>query len=277
MPELPEVENARRCLLRAELPGRTFTKTDIGWSKSVKIPDLEEFTMGLRGAVVQDVHRRGKYILLPLLDEESETRTLIIHLGMSGGLSVQPRSNPLHPLVRHTFSLDDGRELRFEDGRKFGKLWLASNPSEVLPPLSPEPLEGGLTPQLLAESLKGRNAPIKALLLEQSIVAGMGNLYADESLFLAEINPTRSASGLTSKETERLQRSIVSALTASIDKYEIAREESWPDPPRALTGWSHPRAEGAPCPRCGGPFTGTRVRARGTYYCPKCQGKVRIH
>ena len=125
---------------------------------------------------------------------------------------------------------------------------------------------------MLAKSLEGRNAPIKALLLEQSIVAGMGNLYADESLFLAGINPTRSAAGLTGEEIDRLQQSIVNALTASIEKYETARDESWPDPPRALTGWTHPRTEGAPCPRCNGPFTGTRVRGRGTYYCPKCQG-----
>ena len=271
MPELPEVENARRCLIKAELPGRAFTKADIGWAKSVKTPDLEEFVLGLRGGVVQEVHRRGKYILLPLVNDESEARTLILHLGMSGGLSVQPSTNPMHPLVRHTFSLDDGRELRFEDGRKFGKIWLVSDPTEVLPPLSPEPLEGGLTPQVLAQSLQGRKAPIKALLLEQSIVAGMGNLYADESLFLAGINPTRSASSLTGEEIDRLQRCIVDALSASIAKYETARDESWPDPPRALTGWTHLRTEGAPCPRCGGPFTGTRVRARGTYYCPKCQ------
>ncbi len=272
MPELPEVENARRCLLRAELPGRVFTGANIGWTKSVKSPGLEDFVLGIQGAEVQGVHRRGKYILLPLLGQGLEAQTLILHLGMSGGLSVQPRTQPTHPLVRHTFSLNDGRELRFEDGRKFGKIWLVSDPGEVLPPLSPEPLEGGLTPQLLAQSLEGRKAPIKALLLEQSIVAGMGNLYADESLFLAGINPTRSAAGLTGQEIGRLQRSIVTALTASIEKYENARDESWPDPPRALTGWTHPRTVGAPCPRCGGPFTGTRVRGRGTYYCPKCQG-----
>ena len=272
MPALPEVENARRCLLKAELPGRTFTGANIGWPKSVKTPGLEEFVLGVCGGVVQDVHRRGKYILLPLLDEQSEAQTLILHLGMGGGLSVQPRTQPTHPLVRHTFSLDDERELRFQDGRKFGKIWLVPDPSEVLPPLSPEPLEGGLTPQLLAHSLEGRNAPIKALLLEQSIVAGMGNLYADESLFLAGISPLRSAAGLSSLEIGRLQRSIVDALTASVAIYDKARIEAWPDPPRALTGWTIPRTEGAPCPRCDGPITATRVRSRGTYYCPSCQG-----
>ncbi|HIB12054.1 MAG TPA: hypothetical protein EYO17_09060 [Dehalococcoidia bacterium] len=169
----------------------------------------------------------------------------------------------------------------FFQGRQTGRV-PADLPSEPLHSLqlpvkiaetgsSPEPLEGGLTPQLLAQSLEGRKAPIKALLLEQPIVAGMGNLYADESLFLAGINPTRSAAGLSGEEIDRLQQSIVNALTASIEKYENARDESWPDPPRALTGWSHPRTEGAPCPRCNGPFTGTRVRARGTYYCPSCQ------
>ena len=177
----------------------------------------------------------------------------------------------MHPLVRHTFSLDDDRELRFEDGRKFGKIWLVSDTAEVLPPLSPEPLEGGLTPESLSKSLEGRNAPIKALMLEQSIIAGMGNLYADESLFQAGINPNRPAVSLTEEEITRLHQCIVNALTASIEKYEIARAESWPDPPRALTGWTHPRTEAAPCPSCNGPFTGTRVRGRGTYFCPSCQ------
>lgn len=273
MPELPEVENARRCLVQAGLAGRAFTGANIGWPKSVKTPGLEDFVLGVSGGRVLAVHRRAKYILLPLLDDdESNPRTLILHLGMSGGLSVQPQTKPMHPLVRHTFSLDDGRELWFEDGRKFGKLWLVPDPLEVLPPLSPEPLDGGLTPQVLARSLEGRNAPIKALLLEQSIVAGMGNLYADESLFLSRINPLRAAADLSSQEIDRLQHSIVDALTAALAIYDKGRGEAWPDPPRALHGWTIPRTKDEPCPRCGSPIATTRVRGRGTYYCTGCQG-----
>ncbi len=213
MPELPEVENARRCLVRAGLPGRTFTGADIGWAKTVKTPGLEEFVLGLRGSRALDVNRRGKYILVPLIDDEGRRKTFILHLGMTGGLGVYHKSSPLDPMVRHTFPLDDGDELRFVDGRKFGKLWLVDDPAEVLPPLSPEPLEGGLTTDSLAKSFEGRKVSIKALLLEQSVVAGMGNIYADESLYLAAISPLRMAGELSGQEIEQLQQSIVGALT----------------------------------------------------------------
>ena len=273
MPELPEVENARRSLVKAGLPGRTFTGANIGWAKTVKKPSLEDFVLGLRGSRVQAAHRRAKYILLPLDSSDGPTpRTLILHLGMSGGLFVQPQSQAEPPMVRHSFSLDDGRELRFVDGRKFGKLWLVDDPREVLPPLSPDPLEDGFTLELLAQTLSGRNAPIKAMLLEQSIAAGLGNLYADESLFLAGIHPLRSASELSVEEIARLWQSIVEALTAAVAIYDKSRLDNWPDPPRALHAWTIPRTADEPCPRCGGPISSTRVRARGTYFCSRCQG-----
>ena len=127
------------------------------------------------------------------------------------------------------------------------------------------------TAQTLAKALKGRNAPVKALLLEQSIVAGMGNLYADESLYLAGIRPSRPAAKLTKKEISALTDAIKSALATALAAYDSAREEQWPDPPMGLQTWSIPRKEGDPCPRCGGPISGTRIRARGTYFCPRCQ------
>ncbi len=273
MPELPEVENARRCLLQAELPGRTFTGANIGWAKTVKKPGLEDFVLGLRGCRVQAANRRGKYILLPLDSGDGPTpRTLILHLGMSGGLFVQPQSQAEPPMVRHSFSLDDGRELRFVDGRKFGKLWLVDDPQEVLPPLSPDPLEDGFTTELLVQTLSGRNAPIKALLLEQSIAAGVGNLYADESLFLAGIHPLRPASELSGEEIARLRQGIVDALTAAVAIYDKSRLDNWSDPARALHAWTIPRTADEPCPRCGGLMAVTRVRARSTWFCTECQG-----
>ena len=232
MPELPEVENTRRYLVQAGLPGRTFTGADISWPKAVRRPSLEDFVLGINGGTVQGVNRRGKYILLPISKGGSRTApTLIVHLGMTGGLRVQDPGQPAHPMVRHTFSLDDGSELRFIDGRKFGKLWLADDPEDVLPPLGPEPLEGGFTSDGLAVRFKGRNAPVKALLLEQSIVAGMGNLYADESLFLAGIHPLRPASKLSAEEVSRLRDCIVATLTTALERYDTSRDESWPDPP----------------------------------------------
>ena len=272
MPELPEVENARRCLVQAELPGRTFTRASIGWARTVKKPGLEDFVLGLRGGRVKAANRRGKYILLPLEGGDGPTpRILLLHLGMSGGLYVQPQSRPEPPMVRHSFSLDDGRELRFVDGRKFGKLWLVDDPQEVLPPLSPDPLGDGFTAELLAQTLSGRNAPIKALLLEQSIAAGIGNLYADESLFMAGIHPLRPGSDLSGEEIARLRQSIVDVLTAAVAIYDKSRLDNWPDPPRALHTWTIPRTAGETCPRCGGPMAVARVRARSTWFCTACQ------
>ncbi len=272
MPELPEVENTRRYLVDAGLPGRTFTGANVTWAKTVKKPSLEAFVSGLKGGTVQGAHRRAKYILLPLSRGDSRTApTLIIHLGMTGGLRVQQPSHPPHPMLRHTFPLDDGSELRFIDGRKFGKLWLVNDPKEVFPTLGPEPLDDGFTLEGLVLSLKGRNAPVKALLLEQSIVAGMGNIYADESLHLAGIHPMQPASELSTDDILRLRDSIVATLTRAVQIYEQSRNEGWPDPPMALDAWSIPRKAGAPCPRCGGPVSVMRVRGRGTCFCPNCQ------
>ena len=272
MPELPEVENTRRYLVDAGLPGRIFTGADIGWAKTVQLPTVDAFVSGIKDGRVREVKRRAKYILIPLTRGDSRTGpTLIVHLGMTGGLRVQHASQTAHPMVRHTFTLDDGSELRFIDGRKFGKLWLVNDPDEVLPVLGPEPLGDEFTLEGLVLSFKGRNAPVKALLLEQSIVAGMGNIYADESLFLAGIRPLRPAAELSTENILRLKDSIVAVLTEAVHEYEQSRNQGWPDPPMALDAWSIPRKDGAPCPRCSGAISVIRVRGRGTCFCPRCQ------
>ena len=272
MPELPEVENTRRYLVDAGLPGRAFTGAEIGWSKTVRAPSMDAFVAGIKGGRVREVKRRGKYVLIPLIRGGSRTGpTLIIHLGMTGGLRVQRACQPAHPMVRHTFTLDDGRELRFIDGRKFGRLWLADNLRDVLPFLGPEPLAHEFTLEWLALSFKGRTAPIKALLLEQSIVAGMGNIYADESLFLAGIHPLRPAAELSADDLLRLKDGVVAAFTDAVQQYEISRSQGWPDPPMTLSAWSIPRKDDRPCPRCGGPISAIRVRGRSACFCPRCQ------
>ena len=269
MPELPEVENTRRNLVRAGLPGCTITNVNITWANTVKKPSAAKLAEGLKGRTIQDVQRRGKYLILPL--SGGGPATFMIHLGMTGRLRVQPLSEDPDPMTRHFFPLDAGRELRFVDGRKFGKLWLVDSPSEVLPTMSPEPFDDGFTVETLAESFAGRKAPVKALLLEQSIVCGLGNLYADESLFLAGIHPERPASGLSIDEVARLRQAIIESLAAAYGVYDRARDQHWPDPPTALTTWTHPRDIKAACPNCGTNMSAIRVRARGTYFCSKCQ------
>ncbi len=267
MPELPEVENTRRYLVERGLPGRTFTLATIGWANSVRHPSLEDFVLGLPGRRVESVNRRGKYLLLPLDTGE----TLALHLGMTGGLRVQPKEQPPPSLTRHVLDLDDGRQLRFIDPRKFGHLWLVDDAAQVIPNMGPEPLEPNFDAGLLAGLLGKRKAPVKALLLEQSIIAGLGNLYADEALYLAGINPVREGSGLTGAELAALRDGIVTALSNGLAQYDHSRRVEWPDPPFGLTTWTIPRTVGAPCVRCGAGMESLRVRGRSTFFCPVCQ------
>lgn len=269
MPELPEVENTRRNLVRAGLPGCAITSAEITWANTVKKPSAAELAVGLKNRTIQDVRRWGKYLVFPL--SGAGPAHFIVHLGMTGRLLVQPQSQEPDPMTRHSFPLDDGRELRFVDGRKFGKLWLVDSPAEVLPAMSPEPFDDQFTVETLAESFAGKKAPVKALLLDQSIACGLGNLYADESLFLAGLHPERPASGLSIDEVVRLRQSIIDALAAAYGVYDRARDQHWPDPPTALTTWSHPRDVKADCPNCGTKMTAIRVRARSTYFCANCQ------
>ena len=275
MPELPEVESVRRSLLRSGLVGLTITRADIGWAKTVKLPTADEFAASVVGRTVQDVGRRAKYLLFPLAgpstDLGQEAATLVAHLGMTGNLVVQPSDVEPHAMTRHTFTLDDGRELRFVDGRKFGKLWLSDDLGKILPPLSPEPLDDEFTTEWLSDAFARRKAPVKALLLEQSIAAGVGNIYADEALFLSGIRPNRPASELSADEVVRLRQGIIDCINAGFAVYDRVREQRWPEPPEPMDTWSHPRDAATPCPNCGGEMKSTRIRARGTWFCPHCQ------
>ena len=148
---------------------------------------------------------------------------------------------------------------------------MTSNLAETLPALGPEPLSDDFTDDYLAARFAQRSAPVKALLLEQSVAAGLGNLYVDESLYHAGIHPTCEAGSLADYEISALRDSIVKVLNSAIALYDEARDLQWPDPPSGLHTWSIPRKENEPCPRCGGPISAMRIRARGTFFCPACQ------
>ena len=267
MPELPEVENTRQYLIRSGLIGRQFGAPDITWARTVHEPSVGEFIEGVAGRRVVDLARRGKYVIAPLDDQQY----LVLHLGMTGRLRIHDSDSDPPPMVRHTFPLDDGREMRFIDPRKFGHLWLLSDPADAMSRMGPEPLEPSFTVDVLAECLGNRKAPMKALLLEQSVIAGLGNLYADEALFVSGIHPERPANTLTDSELTRLHWGIVDALTRSVEAYAAARDAEWPDPPTALAPWTIPRAPGLVCPRCSTEVQLLRVRNRSTWYCPSCQ------
>ncbi len=267
MPELPEVENTRRYLIEVGLPGQILSLANIGWANSIRHPSMEDFVLGLPGRTVQAVNRSGKYLILPLDTGE----TLVLHLGMTGGVRVHPRSQPPPAMMRHSLELEGGSELRFIDPRRFGHLWLVDDLPQAVPVMGPEPLEGGFSQEVLAKALAGRKAPIKARLLEQSIIAGLGNLYADEALYLSGIHPERSSASLNQDEVASLREAIVCALSRALAQYDQSRKDQWPDPPFALHTWTIPRKSGEPCVKCSTPMELIRVRARSTYFCPHCQ------
>jgi len=271
MPELPEVETIRRDLLPL-LRGRAFTHVWVSPDapRLVQAPSSTDFAHLLPGKRVEDVSRRGKYLVFHL----SGGLYLVVHLRMTGALLHRRSSAPPDRYVRAVLSLDDGSELRFSDLRKFGALWLVPDPSPVLGRLGPEPLDGGLTPSLLRELTARRRAAIKSLLLDQRALAGLGNIYADEALFAAGLHPQRPASSLSGAEVERLHEAIGRVLTAALDD----RGASFSDYVDASgrEGRHQLRVQvfrrtGQPCYVCGGEIARVKVAGRSSHFCPKCQ------
>ena len=272
MPELPEVENTRRYLEEQGLVGSRFESANIGWARTIKTPSLEDFVLGIPGRKVTDIGRRGKYLIITLsVNTYNPISFFIIHLGMTGGLRLHPKSKPLPELVRHTFSLQDGRELRFIDPRKFGHMWLVNDWENALPKFGPEPLESEFTIEYLVETCKERKIPIKALLLEQSVIAGLGNLYVDESLYISGIYPNRSASHLEVNEVSRLHNAIITTLNSALRQYDEHREYVSKEPEFGLSTWTIPRKIGELCLTCDTSINRLIIRGRSSFFCPSCQ------
>jgi formamidopyrimidine-DNA glycosylase len=269
MPELPEVETAVRAL-RRPLIGRTITGARNDWPRHVAVPPVDEMRERIAGRRVEAIDRRGKYLVFTLSDDE----TLIVHLKMTGHLSVVPAETPADPYAHTVFELDDCRELRFRDPRKFGRVYLVRDPADVLGPLGPEPLEAGFSAEELAAQLARRKRVLKPLLLDQTFIAGIGNIYADEALFYAGIQPTRRSDTLTGEEIAALHDAIQKVLAmgiaregASISTY-VKPDGQKGDMQNAVAVF---RRTGQTCYRCGGPIERIVLGGRSTHYCPHCQ------
>jgi formamidopyrimidine-DNA glycosylase len=269
MPELPEVETIKNYLL-PRVAGRRFIGVTLLWARLVRQPSPEEFCHRIAGQTIRDMGRRGKYLLF-YLDRE----TLIIHLKMTGVLLLQPSPAELEPHTRAVFHLDNGMELHFRDQRKFGAIWLVEDTTEVICRLGPEPLTHSFTPEALSDILSRHNIPIKALLCDQNLIAGIGNMYADEALFAAGIHPMTPAKELSGKEVEQLHKAIRQVLTtaighggASINTYQHPNGERG----TAHLSFQVAHRGGKPCPVCGTAIERIPIRGRGTYFCPRCQG-----
>ena len=270
MPELPEVETIKNELL-PHIVGHRITGVTLLWDGIVRQPSVEEFCSRLIGQRITGVARRGKYLILGLTSGE----VLIIHLKMTGSLLVGQDSSEPPKYTRAIIHLDKDINIFFRDPRKLGVMWLVGDESIIVGKLGPEPLETGFTPQVLAQRLTNRTAPIKALLSDQTFIAGIGNMYADEALFAARVHPLRPGGSLSPEEAERLHRAIQRVLWSAIGNKGASTDTYFR--PDGTLGTAHfqfqvaHRLGGEFCPKCGTPIERIVVRNRGTYFCPKCQ------
>ena len=262
MPELPEVETIVR-RFAPDLVGRRILNFSADWPRQLQ-PSRAAVQKALKGRVIGVLGRRGKHILMPLDDG----RHLLIHLKMSGRLAfVDEEHRPSH--VRARFLLDDGRELRVVGARKFGRLRLVDQVDEALAHLGPEPLDPSLKPARLRTRLDSKR-PLKALLLDQERLAGLGNIYSDESLHRARLHPLRPGASLDAQEAARLLRAIRQVLDLAIRQCGTSLDWIYPGGKMQDYLKVYGRS-GQPCPGCRQPIEKIRVAQRSTHFCPRCQ------
>ena len=267
MPELPEVETIKN-ELAPWVVGQSFTKVTIFDAKVASGGSAEEVRRGLIGRKIESLERRGKYLIFHL----SNGRSLIIHLRMTGSLLLDLKEGEHY--ARAVFHLSNGHRLVFRDRRRLGLMWLVDDTDTVVGKLGSEPLEKSFTSKVLQQRLNRHHIPIKAALLDQSIVAGIGNMYADEALFAARIYPLRKADALSPTEARTLHNAIRRILRAAIDS-KGASVDTYVRPEGEL-GTAHfdfkvAHRGGEPCPVCGYTIERIAVQNRGTYFCPRCQ------
>lgn len=273
MPELPEVETIKKTLEK-KITGLTITGVEITMPKIIRDPSPEEFTVKITGSKITKLSRRGKYLLFYLTGDN----VLLIHLRMTGRLVY---TEPGEPVAKHThviFSLSDSQELRFNDIRQFGRLQLAPqqtlNQVKGLKDLGPEPLDREFTRTFLRRELKRKRVRIKTLLLDQTFIAGLGNIYADEALHRAHLNPKRIASSLSPREVAKLYHAIIEVLKEGIENRGTSFRDYVDGDGRKgnyqelLRVYNH---EGSPCPHCGTIINRVKINGRSSYFCPACQ------
>jgi formamidopyrimidine-DNA glycosylase len=273
VPELPEVETIR-LKLEPCIVGRRFDRVEINDPRLVRPFEPNAVAAELEGERVSALERRGKYLIVRF----ESGRALLIHLRMTGSLRHAAKGTLSDdPHRRAVVNLDDGSDVAYRDVRRFGT-WQLLEPGELDPYLDArlgvEPLERTFTARRLARQLEGRRAPIKAALLDQRTVAGLGNIYVDEALWRSQVHPLRPAGTLDEEELTQLTRSIKDALKAGVKSQGASlRDYSTPDGGRGRMQdrFRVYNREGHPCQRCGTPIDKIRTAGRGTWYCPSCQ------
>ena len=274
MPELPEVQTIVNDLKTAGLEGTTIKGAKVFWTRTIAEPSAKMFCNRIRGKSVSAIRRRGKFIVFDFENGDN----LLIHLRMSGRLHLVSDDLPRKKHEHVILSLADGRQLRFHDSRKFGRLYLTSDAEKILNRLGPEPLATGYTQKIFARSLSPRKRMLKPLLLDQTFIAGLGNIYVDEALWESKVHPRRIAASLTESEIRALYRAIPRVLkrglknlgtslgTGKTNFYSIAKHQG-----RNRDELKVFRRTDLPCPRCQTKIQRIIVGQRSTHICPKCQ------
>jgi formamidopyrimidine-DNA glycosylase len=274
MPELPEVQTIVSDLKAAGIQGAVISGARVYWSRTIAELSAGAFCRRIKGQKVSTIRRRGKFIVFDFKNGEH----LLIHLRMSGRLhwlaQKQPRSKHEHVVL----SFEDGKQLRFHDTRKFGRMYLTTDADKILGRLGPEPLSTGFTCRVLAERLSRRQRLLKPLLLDQTFIAGLGNIYVDEALWESKIHPCRMAASLSQNEAQALHRAIPRVLkrglknlgtslgTGKANFYSIAKHQGRNRDELKVFRRTH-----QPCPRCRTKIQRIIVGQRSTHICPNCQ------
>ncbi|MFZ1041035.1 MAG: bifunctional DNA-formamidopyrimidine glycosylase/DNA-(apurinic or apyrimidinic site) lyase [Anaerolineales bacterium] len=273
MPELPEVETIARTL-RPQLVGRKILEADVRWARTVAMPSAKKFKEQIQGQRIVEVSRRAKFLNIQLA-----AYNLLIHLRMSGDLLVKQGKIKLEKHDRLIFYLSpspspkergESSSLVFNDTRKFGRVWLTDDTEKVLGRLGPEPLSQSFTSDWLYDSLRSRHRQLKPLLLDQTFLAGLGNIYTDEALHMAKLHPRALSDSVTAKQAEGLRQAIQTILQEGIRRNGASIDWVY----RGGDFQNHFRVygrDGELCPVCGTIIQKIIVGQRGTHFCPNCQ------
>ena len=282
MPELPEVETTA-ALIRPHAEGREILGAEVDWVRSLGGASPDEFAGAVGGATIAAVRRRAKWVVMDLERRGEPAGALLCHLRMTGRLVVDPWEEPPQAYQRvelHLHRAGDRRtRLRFLDVRKFGRFRFAPEGAAALEPLGPEPLGPDFTVERFASDLKARRRALKPLLLDQGFVAGLGNIYVDESLFLAGLHPLRRSDRVPRERVERLHAAIQSTLAAAVEREGSSFDAFYRTPEGQPGSYQHLfrvyGRDGQPCTTCGRSIKKLVVGQRGTHICTRCQPSPR--
>ncbi|MBZ2201113.1 MAG: DNA-formamidopyrimidine glycosylase [Lentilactobacillus hilgardii] len=272
MPELPEVETVRRGLTEL-VAGSQIRTVDVLYPKMINLSP-EDFTNALKNQIIEKIDRRGKYLFIRI----NNGLTIVSHLRMEGKYDVEPEGTPLSKHTHIVFHLTDGRQLRYNDTRKFGRMNLVDTGHELtvagLKTIGPEPTERDLTLDYMRKIFGKSKKLVKPFLLDQSNIAGLGNIYADEVLWLSKINPKQPVNTLSVAELKLLRKSIIDEIKKAIDGHGTTVHSYSNAYGEAGNFQNHLNVygrQGEPCLRCGTPIEKIKLAQRGTHFCPNCQ------